>query len=79
MGLKLPGSAVSTAPKELRQVDLSTKMSKSKKKKLKKRAKQNLGLMQETLDDINCEHQILEQVMMENVLSLFLQAVVWLQ
>ena len=54
-------------------------MSKSKTKKLKKRAKQNLGLMQETLDDINCEHQILEQVMMENVLSLFLQAVVWLQ
>lgn len=34
---KLPGSAMSTAPKELRKVDLSAKMSKSKKKKLKKR------------------------------------------
>ena len=33
--------SVSTAPKELREVDLTAKMSKSKKKKLKKRAKRN--------------------------------------
>jgi serine/threonine-protein kinase SRPK1 len=52
MGMKLPGSAVSTAPKELREVDLSAKMSKSKKKKLKKRAKRNQALMQETLQHI---------------------------
>jgi len=41
MGIKLPGSAVSTAPKQLREIDLNAKMSKSKKKKLKKRAKRN--------------------------------------
>lgn len=52
MGMKLPGSAVSTAPKELREVDLSAKMSKSKKKKLKKRAKRNQVLMEETLQHI---------------------------
>merc|ERR1719315_362559 len=47
LGLKLPGSAMSTAPKELRKVDLSAKMSKSKKKKLKKREKRNQALMEE--------------------------------
>jgi len=52
MGLKLPGSAVSTAPKELREVDLTAKMSKSKKKKLKKRAKRNKQLMDETMQHI---------------------------
>jgi len=52
MGLKLPGSAVSTAPKELREVDLTAKMSKSKKKKLKKRAKRNQQLMDETMQHI---------------------------
>merc|ERR1719278_2173961 len=49
LGLKLPGSAMSTAPKELRKVDLSAKMSKSKKKKLKKREKRNLALMEEAM------------------------------
>ena len=65
MGLKLPGSAVSTAPKELREVDLSAKMSKSKKKKLKKRAKRNQALMQETLqhiEEVEREQQNSEQV-----------------
>jgi len=52
MGLKLPGSAVSTAPKELREVDMTAKMSKSKKKKLKKRAKRNQQLMNETMQHI---------------------------
>merc|ERR1712141_843035 len=52
MGMKLPGSAVSTAPKELREVDLNAKMSKSKKKKLKKRAKRNQQLMDETMPHI---------------------------
>ena len=48
----LTGSAVSTAPKELREVDLNAKMSKSKKKKLKKRAKRNQALMEETMQHI---------------------------
>ena len=52
MGIKLPGSAVSTAPKELREVDMTAKMSKSKKKKLKKRAKRNQALMEETMQHI---------------------------
>ena len=49
LGIKLPGSAMSTAPKELRKVDLSAKMSKSKKKKLKKREKRNQQLMEDAL------------------------------
>ena len=52
LGIKLPGSAMSTAPKELRKVDLSAKMSKSKKKKLKKRAKRNQQLMDQTMQHI---------------------------
>ena len=43
---------MSTAPKELREVDLTAKMSKSKKKKLKKRAKRNQQLMDETMQHI---------------------------
>ncbi len=44
--------SVSTAPKELREVDMTAKMSKSKKKKLKKRAKRNQALMEETMQHI---------------------------
>ena len=46
------GSAMSTAPKELRKVDLSAKMSKSKKKKLKKREKRNQALMEEAMQHV---------------------------
>eukprot|EP00092_Neocalanus_flemingeri_P035610 GFUD01038763.1.p1 GENE.GFUD01038763.1~~GFUD01038763.1.p1 ORF type:complete len:930 (+),score=235.22 GFUD01038763.1:48-2837(+) len=52
LGLKLPGSAVSTAPKELREVDLSMQISKTKKKKLKKRAKRSVALMDEDLQHV---------------------------
>lgn len=52
LGLKLPGSAMSTAPKELRKVDLTAKMSKSKKKKLKKREKRNQALMEEAMQHV---------------------------
>jgi len=52
LGIKLPGSAMSTAPKELRKVDLSAKMSKSKKKKLKKREKRNQALMEEAMQHV---------------------------
>ena len=57
LGLKLPGSAMSTAPKELRKVDLSAKMSKSKKKKLKKREKRNLALMEEAMQHANAKEE----------------------
>lgn len=43
---------MSTAPKELRKVDLSAKMSKSKKKKLKKREKRNQALMEEAMQHV---------------------------
>ena len=43
---------MSTAPKELRKVDLSAKMSKSKKKKLKKREKRNQQLMEEAMQHV---------------------------
>ncbi len=43
---------VSTAPKELREVNMNAKMSKSKKKKLKKRAKRNQALMEEAMQHI---------------------------
>ena len=53
---------MSTAPKELREVDLNAKMSKSKKKKLKKRAKRNQALMEETMQHIEeQEHDSREQ------------------
>ena len=58
------GSAVSTAPKELREVDLNAKMSKSKKKKLKKRAKRNQALMEETMqhiEEVEREREVVEQ------------------
>merc|ERR1719471_412021 len=55
LGLKLPGSAMSTAPKELRKVDLNAKMSKSKKKKLKKREKRNQQLMEDALKHVSNE------------------------
>jgi len=61
LGLKLPGSAMSTAPKELRKVDLSAKMSKSKKKKLKKREKRNQALMEEAMQHVmETENKVVE-------------------
>ena len=53
ISLSSSGSAMSTAPKELRKVDLNAKMSKSKKKKLKKREKRNLALMEEAMQHAN--------------------------
>jgi len=49
LGLKLPGSAVSTAPPELQQSEMSVKISKTKKKKLKKRAKRSVAIMEDNL------------------------------
>jgi len=49
LGLKLPGSAVSTAPPEQQQSEMSVKISKTKKKKLKKRAKRSVVIMENDL------------------------------
>jgi hypothetical protein len=52
---------VSTAPKELREVDIDAKMSKSKRKKLKKRAKRNQALLEETMQHlVHKKHQELK-------------------
>ena len=51
---------MSTAPKELRKVDLTAKMSKSKKKKLKKREKRNLALMEEAMQHANAMETVNE-------------------
>ncbi len=41
--------AVSTAPKELREVDLTAQMAKVKMKKLRKRGRRNQAMMEETM------------------------------
>lgn len=51
MGIKLPGSLVSTAPKEL-QTPNTTNMSKNKKKKLKKKAKKKAELLEKQLQQL---------------------------
>ena len=58
--IRVKGSAMSTAPKELRKVDLTAKMSKSKKKKLKKREKRNLALMEEAMQHANAMETVNE-------------------
>ena len=60
MFTRVIGSAMSTAPKELRKVDLTAKMSKSKKKKLKKREKRNLALMEEAMQHANAMETVNE-------------------
>ena len=57
---------MSTAPKELRKVDLTAKMSKSKKKKLKKREKRNLALMEEAMQHANAMETVNENGVAED-------------
>uniref|UniRef100_A0A2R5LMS7 non-specific serine/threonine protein kinase n=1 Tax=Ornithodoros turicata TaxID=34597 RepID=A0A2R5LMS7_9ACAR len=58
MGLRLPGSLVSTAPKELRMSSVqdtssgSSKMSKNKKKKLRKKAKRQQELLERQMQQL---------------------------
>lgn len=46
MGIRLPGSLVSTAPKEFRGPNPNAKMSKNKKKKMRKKAKRQQELLE---------------------------------
>ncbi|XP_065347129.1 SRSF protein kinase 3-like [Cloeon dipterum] len=50
-GVKLPGSAVSTAPKELQNPDL-TKMTRNKKKKMKRKAKKHAQLLEQQMQQL---------------------------
>lgn len=52
MGLKLPYSLISTAPKEFQEQQITSKMSKNKKKKLKKKAKRQSELIKKQLEHI---------------------------
>lgn len=52
LGVKLPGSLVSTAPKELSNPAAGAKISKNKKKKLKKKAKRQQQLLDQQLQDL---------------------------
>jgi len=52
MGLKLPGSLVSTAPKHYSQPEPNAKMSKNKKKKLKKKQKAKQALLETQMKEL---------------------------
>lgn len=59
LGLKLPVSLISTAPKEFQEPIINAKMSKNKKKKLKKKAKRQNELLKKQMEQIE---EIEEQV-----------------
>ncbi|KAJ8898191.1 hypothetical protein PR048_003551 [Dryococelus australis] len=52
MGVRLPVSHVSTAPKEFQEPIINAKMSRSKKKKLKKKAKRQSELLKQQMEQI---------------------------
>lgn len=52
MGIKLPTSLISTAPKEFQGQNPNSKMSKNKKKKLKKKAKRQTELLKKQMEQI---------------------------
>uniref|UniRef100_A0A1B6LWQ2 non-specific serine/threonine protein kinase n=1 Tax=Graphocephala atropunctata TaxID=36148 RepID=A0A1B6LWQ2_9HEMI len=52
LGLKLPISLISTAPKEFQEPALNSKMSKNKKKKLKRKAKRHSELLKKQMQQL---------------------------
>lgn len=52
LGMKLPVSLISTAPKEFQEPTPNSKMSKNKKKKLKKKAKRQNELLKKQMEQI---------------------------
>lgn len=52
LGLKLPNSLISTAPKEFQEQVVTSKMSRNKKKKLKKKAKRQSMLLKKQMEQI---------------------------
>ncbi|KAJ6633082.1 SRSF protein kinase 3, partial [Pseudolycoriella hygida] len=53
MGLKLPYSLISTAPKEFQEQPITGKLSKNQKKKMKKKAKRQTELIKKQLEHIH--------------------------
>lgn len=62
LGLRLPHSLISTAPKEFQEQVVNSKMSRNKKKKLKKKAKRQSMLLKKQMEQIE---EIEEQKRME--------------
>ncbi|XP_076344638.1 SRSF protein kinase 3-like isoform X2 [Tachypleus tridentatus] len=62
MGVRLPGSLVSTAPRGFRGTDPNAKMSKNKKKKLRKKAKRQQELLEKQMQQLEAlemeQHQV---------------------
>ncbi|XP_042895086.1 SRSF protein kinase 3 [Parasteatoda tepidariorum] len=61
LGLRLPGSLVSTAPKEFRGPNPNIKMSKNKKKKMRKKAKRQQELLEmqmQQLEELEMEENL---------------------
>ncbi|KAJ2943723.1 hypothetical protein O0L34_g16836 [Tuta absoluta] len=52
LGLRLPNSLISTAPKEFQEQVVTSKMSRNKKKKLKKKAKRQSMLLKKQMEQI---------------------------
>ncbi|KAG1670933.1 SRSF protein kinase 1 [Nymphon striatum] len=72
LGLKLPGSLVSTAPKEFRGPDPNSKMSKNKKKKLKRKAKRQAELLEkqmQQLEELEMEQKDTEVVKNNEIIT----------
>lgn len=63
LGLRLPHSLISTAPKEFQEQVVNSKMSRNKKKKLKKKAKRQSMLLKKQMEQIE---EIEEQKKREN-------------
>uniref|UniRef100_A0A1L8DM64 non-specific serine/threonine protein kinase n=1 Tax=Nyssomyia neivai TaxID=330878 RepID=A0A1L8DM64_9DIPT len=61
MGLKLPYSLISTAPQEFQEPPISGKLSKNKKKKLKKKAKRQSELIRKQMEQLHEMEAITEE------------------
>lgn len=62
LGIKLPVSLISTAPKEFQEPAINAKMSKNKKKKLKKKAKRHNELLKKQMQQLEELQDQLEEL-----------------
>lgn len=70
LGIKLPISLISTAPKEFQEPAITAKMSKNKKKKLKKKAKRHNELLKkqmQQLEELQDQLEELQEAQIENM------------
>lgn len=70
LGIKLPISLISTAPKEFQETTINAKMSKNKKKKLKKKAKRHNELLKkqmQQLEELQDQLEELQEAQIESI------------